>query len=339
MTDSQTSNYNKNKKILKNKSEVFNLDESLMRKLINLELLDNYDASTGFDLENLEDFVPKLTKQEIQALKDDPDVNVYEKTIPGADGATDIKLRIYEPAKKEEGLLPCGLFFHGGGFLFGSVYRQNDMCLRFVKNIKMIVVSVEYRLAPKYKSPAPIEDAYTALLWLDKNGESIGADRKRIAIMGLSAGGCITAALALMARDRKGPKPVIQIPMYAMLDYRADTVSQKAITSRKVWCYDYSKISWAHYLDKTPDCYDSPSLAQDLSHLPPLFSFIGTLDPFYDENIEYWTRLMRAGVDVEYHIFPGCYHSFEIAVPESHYAKTAYGLIYSALKRAFKIDI
>ena len=127
------------------------MDESLMRKLINLELLDNYDASTGFDLENLEDFVPKLTKQEIQALKDDPDVNVYEKTIPGADGATDIKLRIYEPAKKEEGLLPCGLFFHGGGFLFGSVYRQNDMCLRFVKNIKMIVVSVEYRLEPKYK--------------------------------------------------------------------------------------------------------------------------------------------------------------------------------------------
>ena len=95
MTDSQTSNYNKNKKILKNKSEVFNLDESLMRKLIDPELLDNYDASAGFDLEHLEEFVPNLTKQEIQALKDDPEVNVYEKTIPGADGETDIKLRIY----------------------------------------------------------------------------------------------------------------------------------------------------------------------------------------------------------------------------------------------------
>ncbi len=315
------------------------MDENIMRSLIDSQLLDNYDASAGFDLEHLETFVPKLTEQEIKAVKDDPEVNVYEKMIQGPKGAPDIKLRIYEPADRNGELLPCGMFFHGGGFVFGSVYRQNDMCLRFVKNVKMIVVSVEYRLAPKYKSPAPIEDAYAALLWLDKNGGSIGADSKRIAIMGLSAGGGITAALALMARDRKGPMPVLQIPMYAMLDYRTNTVSQKAITSRKVWCYDYSRIGWANYLDKEPDCYDSPALAEDLSGLPPVFSFIGTLDPFYDENIDYWTRLIRAGVSVEYHIFPGCYHSFEIAVPDSHYAKMAYGLMYSALRRAFGMDV
>lgn len=316
------------------------MDEKIMRSLIDKELLANYDASPGFDLEHLEAFKKSSYEMEKQNVKDDAAVHVYEKMIDGPEGAPPVKLRIYEPADRGEGLLPCAMFFHGGGFLFGSVLRQNDMCLRFVKNVGIVVVSVEYRLSPEYKAPAPIEDAYAALVWLDKNGASIGVDSSKIAITGLSAGGGITAALALMTRDRKGPKPVLQIPMYAMLDYRADTYSQKAVTSRKVWCYDYSKIGWREYLEEGREvtCYDSPILAEDLSGLPPVFSFIGTVDPLLDENVEYWNRLIRAGVPVEYHIFPGCYHSFEIAVPESHYAKMAYGLMYSALKRAFGME-
>ena len=140
-----------------------------------------------------------------------------------------------------------------------------------------------------------------------------------------------------MTRDRKGPKPVLQVPLYAMLDCSADSASQKAVTSHKVWCYDYSKIGWGAYLDGEADCYISPALAEDLSGLPPVFSYIGTVDPLLDENIEYWTRLIRAGVPVEYHIFPGCYHSFEISVPDSGYAKMAYGLLYNALRKAFGI--
>ena len=315
------------------------MDENIMRSWIDPELLENYERSVGFDLEHLDTFVPACTEMERQNVKDDPEVHVYEMMIPGPEGAPDVKIRIYEPADRGEELLPVGMFFHGGGFLFGSVLRQNDMCLRFVKNVGMMVVSVEYRLAPEYKGPAPIEDAYAALVWLDKNGKSIGADPSRIAITGLSAGGCVTAALALMTRDRKGPMPVLQIPMYAMLDHKADTYSQKLITSRKVWCYDYSKIAWEHYIDKTKEIneYIAPMLAKDLSGLPPVFSFIGTVDPLLDENIEYWTRLIRAGVPVEYHIFPGCYHSFEIAVPDSRYGKMAYELMYSALRKAFSL--
>lgn len=314
------------------------MEEKLMRSLIDEELLANYDASLGFDLDHIPEFKVACYEQEKQNVKDDPAVNVYEKMIKGPQGAPDIKLRIYEPAGRGVELLPCAMFFHGGGYIFGSVLRQNDMCLRMVKNVGMMVVSVEYRLAPEYRFPAPVEDAYTALLWLDENGASIGVDTSRIAISGLSAGGGLTAALALMARDKKGPRPVLQIPLYAMLDHRADTPSQKAITSRKVWCYDYSKIGWATYLNgQEPDCYASPTLAEDLSGLPPVFSFIGTVDPLLDENIEYWTRLIRAGVPVEYHIFPGCYHSFEIAVPDSRYGKMAYELMYSALRKAFGI--
>lgn len=313
------------------------MDENKMRSLIDPELLANYDASPGFDLFHLEEFKKSSYEQEKANLKDDPEVNVYEKMIPGPKGAPDIKLRIYEPAGRGVELLPCGLYFHGGGYVFGSVLRQNDLCVRMAKNVGMIVISVEYRLAPEYKAPAPLEDAYEALVWLDKNGSSIGADPSRIAITGMSAGGGITAALALMTRDRKGPKPVLQVPLYAMLDCRADSVSQKAVTSHKVWCYDYSKIGWGAYLDGEADGYISPALAEDLSGLPPVFSYIGTVDPLLDENIEYWTRLIRAGVPVEYHIFPGCYHSFEISVPDSGYAKMAYGLLYNALRKAFGI--
>lgn len=313
------------------------MDENKMRSLIDPELLANYDASPGFDLFHLEEFKKSSYEQEKANLKDDPEVNVYEKMIPGPKGAPDIKLRIYEPAGRGVELLPCGLYFHGGGYVFGSVLRQNDLCVRMAKNVGMMVISVEYRLAPEYKAPAPLEDAYEALVWLDKNGSSIGADPSRIAITGMSAGGGITAALALMTRDRKGPKPVLQVPLYAMLDCRADSVSQKAVTSHKVWCYDYSKIGWEAYLDGEADCYISPALAEDLSGLPPVFSYIGTVDPLLDENIEYWTRLIRAGVPVEYHIFPGCYHSFEISVPDSGYAKMAYGLLYNALRKAFGI--
>ena len=313
------------------------MDENKMRSLIDPELLANYDASPGFDLFHLEEFKKSSYEQEKANLKDDPEVNVYEKMIPGPKGAPDIKLRIYEPAGRGVELLPCGLYFHGGGYVFGSVLRQNDLCVRMAKNVGMMVISVEYRLAPEYKAPAPLEDAYEALVWLDKNGSSIGADPSRIAITGMSAGGGITAALALMTRDRKGPKPVLQVPLYAMLDCRADSVSQKAVTSHKVWCYDYSKIGWGAYLDGEADCYISPALAKDLSGLPPVFSYIGTVDPLLDENIEYWTRLIRAGVPVEYHIFPGCYHSFEISVPDSGYAKMAYGLLYNALRKAFGI--
>lgn len=313
------------------------MDENKMRSLIDPELLANYDASPGFDLFHLEEFKKSSYEQEKANLKDDPEVNVYEKMIPGPKGAPDIKLRIYEPAGRGVELLPCGLYFHGGGYVFGSVLRQNDLCVRMAKNVGMMVISVEYRLAPEYKAPAPLEDAYEALVWLDKNGSSIGADPSRIAITGMSAGGGITAALALMTRDRKGPKPVLQVPLYAMLDCRADSVSQKAVTSHKVWCYDYSKIGRGAYLDGEPDGYISPALAEDLSGLPPVFSYIGTVDPLLDENIEYWTRLIRAGVPVEYHIFPGCYHSFEISVPDSGYAKMAYGLLYNALRKAFGI--
>jgi len=310
--------------------------EDSLRGQIDPELLAFYDGSEGFDFDQLDDFVAKMNAMELQNLREDPEVHTYEKIIPGPLGAPDVKLRIYEPAGRET-LCPGLLFFHGGGFLFGSVYRQEALCQRYVKNVGCVVISVEYRLAPSWKAPAPVEDGYSALCWVSDHGEEIGVDATRLALAGLSAGGTIVSALSMMTRDRKGPRPLLQLPLYAELDWRLKTPSSRAITSYKVWCYENNKTSWDLYLgeDKAVDYYDSPSLCEKLADLPPLFSYVGALDPVRDENIEFWTRMLQAGIPVEYHVFPGAYHCFELGTPEAASSKMAYELTYAALKRAF----
>lgn len=308
------------------------------RQRIHPQLRDWYDASAGFDFDHLETFVPKCNAAELQNLKPHPMVSVTDQIIPGPDGAPDVKIRVYEPKGRAKGEdLPCLFFYHGGGFLFGTVYRQEDLCQRYVANVGCVVVSVEYRLAPQWKMPAPLEDCYAALTWVYENPQELGVDRDRLAVCGLSAGGNLAAAVSLMARDRKGPKICLQIPLYAELDCRLETPSSQEITDRKLWCRWTCEMSWEKVLPpgRMPNPYDSPSLAKDLSGLPPLFSFIGQLDPGRDENLDYWARLMEAGVEVEGHVFPGCYHCFELSVPEADFSKLAYALTYAALKRAF----
>lgn len=317
------------------------MDELLMRSRICDDLVHIYDACNGYDLENLEQFVDAATKAEISAIKDDPEVHVYEKYIPGSDGAPDIKLRIYEPAGRKE-LLPGMIFFHGGGFVFGSVYRQDGLCQHYCKNVNAIIVSVEYRLAPKWKAPAAAEDGYAVLCWAAENGEQIGIDKERIGLIGVSGGGNVCAAVSLLARDRKGPQPVIQMPLYAELDNRFLTKSSREIDSPKVWSYPYSVLSWKYNLDpkREVDCYMNPLLCDDMRGLAPTFSYVGGLDPFRDENIEYWSRLLRDGVDVEFHVYPGCFHAFDLSCPDSMYGSIAIQSTCAYMKRMFyKTDV
>ena len=296
-----------------------------------------YDASPGFDFDHLEEFVARCNAAELANLKEDPQVAAEDRMIPGPEGAPEVKVRIYRPAAPAAAPLPCLFFYHGGGFLFGSVYRQEDLCQRYVKNAGCAVVSVEYRLAPQWKAPAQLLDCYAALTWVHGNAGSLGIDPDRLAVCGLSAGGNLAAAVALYAREKKGPALCLQMPLYAELDYTLDAPSAHEITDRKVWCRDNCEKSWDKVLapGSLPDQFQSPALAKDLSGLPPLFSYIGQLDPGRDENIAYWTRLMDAGVEAEYHVFPGCFHCFELSVPDADFSRTAYELSYAALRRAF----
>ena len=299
-----------------------------------------YDASPGFDFDNLEEFVPKCNAAELANLKEDPQVSVRDQMIPGPDGAPDVKIRIYEPKDRGDELLPCLFFYHGGGFLFGTVYRQETLCQRYVKNVGCMVVSVEYRLAPQWKAPAPLLDCYAALTWVYDQGAAIGVDNTRLAVSGLSAGGNLAAAICHYARDKKGPNICLQMPLYGELDYTLDSLSAHEITDPKVWCRYNCEKSWEHFLPAgvMPNEYASPALAKDLTGLPPLFSYIGQLDPGRNENIAYWNRLMDAGVEVEYHVFPGCYHCFELGVPDADYSKQAYELMFAALRKAFEVE-
>lgn len=314
--------------------------EDSLRARIQPELVPFYDASEGFDFDALEDFVARTRAIEIENIKKDPAVQTEEYEIPATVEAPSLKLRLYRPSEQGERHLPALLFFHGGGFLFGSVYRQEGLCQRYVKNVNCVVVSVEYRLAPSWKAPAPVEDGYAALCWLAANADHLRVDATRLAAAGLSAGGTIVAALAMMARDRKGPKLCLQLPLYAELDWKLVTPSAREIVSPKVWCYENNRTSWDLYLgeDKAVDYYDSPALCEDLTGLPPVFSFVGALDPVRDENMAFWMRLLQAGVAVEGHLFPGAYHCFELGTPEAALSRSAYALTYAALRQAFAVS-
>ena len=310
------------------------MKESLMRQRICKDIVHVYDACNGFDLVNLEEFVKATTAAEKAGVVDDPEVQVYEREIPGPEGAPALRVRIYEPAGRTD-LLPGMIFFHGGGFVFGSIYRQDGLCQRYSKTVQAVIVSVEYRLAPQWKAPAAAEDGYAAFLWAVNAGKEAGIDPERVGIIGVSGGGNICAAVSMIARDRKGPMPVIQMPLYAELDHRFITRSSQYITSPKVWSYQYSVLSWEYNLDpeKRPDSYVNPLLSDDMAGLPPTFSYVGGLDPFRDENMEYWSRLIRDDVDVECHVYPGCFHAFDLSCPDSVMGSRAIAATCDYMKR------
>ena len=313
------------------------MNEEIMRSRIDPEYRAFYDASPGYDLEHLEIFRVLDGVQEKILCRQDADVSVREMIIPGPADCPELKVRIYEPRVRDGSRLPALLFFHASGFMFGSAMRHEGLCIRYCKHVGCVVVSVEYRLAPEWKAPAAVEDAYAALQWLAREDNGLRVDPTHIAVGGISAGGNLAAAVSLMARDLGGPKIVLQIILAGALDHTMSTYSAKNITSDKVWSYGYSQKAWASYLDtdKEVTCYISPSMAQDLSNLPPCFSYVGGLDPFLDENMQYWSRLMQAGVAVEGHVIPGMYHCFDVSVPSAKRSRSLFELTYDALRRAF----
>jgi acetyl esterase/lipase len=224
--------------------------------------------------------------------------------------------------------------------IFCDPNGEDFICEGFVHAANCVVVSPDYRLAPEHPYPAAIDDCYATLVWMTSAADEMNIDLSRIAIGGASAGGGLTAALALMARDKGGPAVNFQMPLYPMIDDRNVTPSSHEITDSRVWNEFNNAAAWKMYLSEHAkgeiSSYAAPIRERNLAGLPPVYTCVGQLDPFRDETIEYVARLAQASVDVEFHLYPGGYHAFEHVAPNAEISQRAKNGYMNALKRAFE---
>jgi acetyl esterase len=232
--------------------------------------------------------------------------------IPAPHGA--IPARIYTPKtlRKKDGLAPCLVFFHGGGWVIGNLETHDVVCRKLAQESELIVISVDYRLAPEHKFPAAVDDAILATKWIAANAKQHGIDASRLIVGGDSAGGNLAAVVALAARDGGGPKIAAQLLIYPATEFARKHPSHREPETSIL--LTHSVIGWFmnHYLGDADisDWRASPARAKSLKDLPPAYVLTAGADPLRDEGDEYAARLKEAGVPVTYKHFPGQFHGF-----------------------------
>jgi acetyl esterase/lipase len=262
-----------------------------------------------------------LTKLTDDDLRRGGAIEFAERSVPGPAGAPQISLLIC----RRTGLstpAPAVYYIHGGGMVMGSNRTALDVMLDWIEQTGIVVVSVEYRLAPEHPHPAPVEDCYAGLVWAAEHAAEIGVDAQRMLVGGASAGGGLAAAVALMARDRDGPALIGQILACPMLDDRNQTPSSHELDGEGVWDRTSNFTGWRALLGDAqgrPDVspYAAPARAADLSGLPPAYLDVGSVETFRDEVIDYSTRIWRAGGSAELHVWSGGFHGFELFAPQA----------------------
>ncbi|HEY2060651.1 MAG TPA: alpha/beta hydrolase [Amycolatopsis sp.] len=239
-------------------------------------------------------------------------VTVREEQVPGPDGAPDVRVLVYTPDRITT---PSLLFdVHGGGFIVGDAEMGNEGNIGLARDLGVVVVSVDYRLAPEAPYPSGLEDCYAALVWAAKNAGDLGIDPERIVIHGVSAGGGLCAALALLARDRGGPAIAFQFLGVPEIDDRLETPSMRKFVDTPLWNRPRAEFSWDSYLGpgvrgtEGVPVHAAPARATDLTGLPPAYISVMEFDPLRDEGIAYAQGLLAAGVTTELHLFPGTFH-------------------------------
>ena len=268
----------------------------------------------------------------------DKGIRVAERVVPGPPGAPAVRVLTYEPTRTRQNV-PAYLHIHGGGYVLGTADSAEVANRELAAALSCFIVSVDYRLAPETRAPGSVEDCYAALRWLHGTAAELRIDPERIAIGGESAGGGLAAALALLARDR-GEVPIcFQNLVYPMLDDRtAALVKINPHTGHHLWTHETNRFGWTALLGCAPGAvgvspYAAPARAVDLRGLPPALITVGALDLFLEEDIDYATRLMQAGVSTELHVYPGAYHGFDLA-SEAKVAQAMNRDRLNALRRA-----
>jgi acetyl esterase/lipase len=263
-----------------------------------------------------------------------------DRIIPGPAGSPGVTVRIYRP-EQNSGILPALLWLRGGGYISGDLEQDNLKSKLFALKGGCVVVSVDYRLAPEYPYPAPLEDCYASLKWLTLHSDELGVDRSRIAVGGASAGSGLAAGLSLLARDRAEVAVFFQLLVYSMLNDSNIAIASNIMPETIGWTRADNLIGWRAYLGCEPGSVDipfyaAPYRAKVLKGLPPAYIAVGDLDLFVQENIDYAQRLIEAGVSTELHVYQGGCHAFDVIAPSAGISKRFTGDMLQALKVALQ---
>ncbi len=256
-----------------------------------------------------------------------PGVEVEDRVVAGE---PDVPVRVYRP-REAHGVV---VWLHGGGFVMGDLETEHPWAARVADGSGAVVVSVGYRRAPEDRFPAALDDAYAALGWAAEHAGEFGAGAARIAVGGHAAGAGLAAAVALRARDERGPRICFQLLNQPQLDDRQETWSARNFTDTPFMTRGKAGTSWRHYLGSAPaTAYAAPARATDLSGLPPAHVATAELDPHRDEGIDYARRLLEAGVSVELHQWAGTFHGSQ-AVLTADISRRQIAELAASLRRA-----
>ncbi|MEV8264074.1 alpha/beta hydrolase [Microbacterium sp. NPDC077057] len=270
------------------------------------------------------------------------DITWEDRVIPGPPGAPDIEVTTFRPAGSETSTLPGFVNIHGGGMIVGHRSWETARVVDIVAEHGVVAVNVEYRLAPEDPYPAGVEDCYAAFVWTHTHATELGIDPARIVVGGGSAGGGLTAAVALLARDRRGPVMAGQLLLCPMIDNTNTTVASRQYDGIGTWQRDMNLLAWSCVLGEElafsteAPAYAAPSRATDVSGLPPAYIEVGEAEMFRDEDTEYALRIWETGGQAELHVWGGGAHGFDMYMPEAEITRAALAARASWLRRIWR---
>jgi acetyl esterase/lipase len=254
-------------------------------------------------------------------------VEVTDHAVTGYGGG-EIVVTVLRRSDHEGVANPGVYLIHGGGMVGGSRWAVAPMLVEWVLQYGAVAAAVDFRLAPEFGDPVPVEDCYAGFEWFAGSAEAFGFDPRRVLIGGQSAGGGLSAGTTLLARDRGGPMPAAMLLMWPMLDDRNQTVSAQQIDGVGIWDRTSNETGWTALLgdrrgSADVSIYAAPARATDLSGLPAAYIEAGSAEVFRDEAVAFASGMWQAGGSAELHIWAGGFHGFQTIVPTAAMSRTA----------------
>lgn len=326
---------------------------NLIEKILATPLLDNKESlnmlfnkdtlkqeelikNLNLDDETMELVAKSGVMNLIASMSDLNGLEYTEKWIHRKKDGSKLRICIYNSTNKKDNV-PGILWMHGGGYAKGVPEMSISTYKKLIAESNCVIVAPDYRLSVEASYPAALNDCYDTLLWLKENAKELGIRDDQIMIGGESAGGGLTAALSLYARDKGEVNIAFQMPLYPMIDDRM--INESAIDNNApIWDSKKNEEGWKLYLgelyEKDISAYAAPSRADNYRNLPPTVTFVGDLEPFKDETIEYVENLKSVGVPVDFKMYKGCFHAFDVICPTATVSKDATKFFIDSFKYA-----